>query len=89
MRRVVLLLLTFFLHVIPMNLVLGGSIIGAIARVRGRRPDRPHEAALAHIVVKAMPMLISVTVSLGVAALLVVAGVAFSRRRRETMDDRE
>lgn len=65
-----LLMLTFFLHVIPMNLVLGGSIIGAIARVRGRRPDRPHEAALAHIVVKAMPMLISVTVSLGVAALL-------------------
>jgi len=65
-----LLLLTFFLHVIPMNLVLGGSIIGAIARVRGRRPHRPHEAELAHIVVKAMPVLISVTVTLGVAALL-------------------
>ena len=28
-------------------------------------------------------------IGLGVAALLVVAGVAFSRRRRETMDDRE
>ena len=65
-----LLLLTFFLHVIPMNLVLGGSIIGAIARVRGRRPDRAHEARLAHIIVKAMPVLISATVTLGVAALL-------------------
>jgi hypothetical protein len=65
-----LLLLTFFLHVIPMNLVLGGSIIGAIARVRGRRLDRPHEARLAHVVVKAMPVLISATVTLGVAALL-------------------
>jgi hypothetical protein len=65
-----LLMLTFFLHVIPMNLVLGGSIVGAIARVRGRRPDRAHEARLAHIVAKAMPVLISATVTLGVAALL-------------------
>lgn len=65
-----LLLLTFFLHLVPMNLVLGGSIIGAVARVRGRRPDRPHEAALAHLIVKAMPVLIAATVSLGVAALL-------------------
>jgi hypothetical protein len=65
-----LLLLTFFLHLIPMNLVLGGSIIGAIARVRARRAGRPHEAQLAHIIVKALPVLISVTVTLGVAALL-------------------
>lgn len=65
-----LLMLTFFLHVIPMNLVLGGSIVGAIARVRGRRPGRAQEARLAHIIVKAMPVLISATVTLGVAALL-------------------
>jgi hypothetical protein len=65
-----LLLLTFYLHLIPMNLVLGGSILGAIARVRARRGDRPHDAALAHMVVKAMPVLISAAVSLGVAALL-------------------
>jgi hypothetical protein len=65
-----LLMLTFFLHLIPMNLVLGGSILGAVARVRARRGDRPHEAALAHLVVKAMPVLISATVTLGVAALL-------------------
>ena len=65
-----LLMLTFFLHLVPMNLVVGGSILGAIARVRARRGDRPHDAALAHLVVKAMPVLISATVTLGVAALL-------------------
>ena len=66
-----LLLLTFFLHLIPMNLVLGGSIIGAIARVRGRRPATGRtKPQLAHIIVKAMPVLISATVTLGVAALL-------------------
>lgn len=65
-----LLILTFFLHLIPMNLVLGGSLIGAIARARARRGDRPHEARLASLIVKALPALISVTVSLGVAALL-------------------
>jgi len=65
-----LLLLTFYLHLMPMNLVLGGSILGAIARVRARRGDRLHDAALAHLVVKAMPVLISAAVSMGVAALL-------------------
>jgi hypothetical protein len=65
-----LLMLTFFLHLIPMNLVLGGSIVGAIARVRGRRGGRPQEAELAHLIVKSMPILISATVTMGVAALL-------------------
>jgi hypothetical protein len=65
-----LLILTFFLHLVPMNLVLGGSLLGALARVRARRGDRPHEATLAHVIVKAMPVLISVAVSMGVAALL-------------------
>jgi hypothetical protein len=65
-----LLMLTFFLHLVPMNLVLGGSIVGAIARVRGRRGDRPQDAELARLIVKAMPTLISVTVTMGVAALL-------------------
>jgi len=65
-----LLILTFFLHLVPMNLVLGGSLLGAIARVRARRGNRPHEAAFAHLVVKAMPVLFSTAVSMGVAALL-------------------
>lgn len=65
-----LLMLTFFLHVVPMNLVLGGSLIGALARVRSRRGDRPHEAELARLVAKALPVLISAAVTMGVAALL-------------------
>jgi hypothetical protein len=65
-----LLIVTFFLHVIPMNLVLGGSLVGAITRVRARRGDRPHDAHLAHVIVKSMPVLISAAVSIGVAALL-------------------
>ncbi len=65
-----LLVLTFFLHLIPMNLVLGGSLLGAIARVRARRGDRPHDATLVRLVVKSMPVLISVAVTMGVAALL-------------------
>ena len=73
-----LLLLTFFLHVIPMNLVLGGSIIGAIARVRGRRPGRPPEAQRAHLVVKAMPGLISATATRGVAVAEMSTGIALT-----------
>jgi hypothetical protein len=65
-----LLMVTFLLHVIPMNLVLGGSIVAAIARMRGRRGARPHEAELARLAAKAMPVLISAAVTFGVAALL-------------------
>lgn len=75
-----LLVITFVLHLIPMNLVLGGSLLGAIARVRARARHRPHEAALAHVIVKSMPVLISAAVSMGVATLLflqVLYGRAF------------
>ncbi len=65
-----LLMFTFFLHLIPMNLVLGGSLIGAITRVRARRGTRPHETALAHLIVKSLPVLMAAAVSMGVAALL-------------------
>jgi hypothetical protein len=65
-----LLLLTFFLHVVPMNIVLGGSLLSAVARVRARRGDRPHEAALARLIGAIMPLAISAAVTMGVAALL-------------------
>ncbi len=64
-----LLLLTFTLHVLPMNLVLGGSLIGAVARWRARR-GQLHDGELARWIGKAMPILISATVTMGVAALL-------------------
>lgn len=63
-----LLTLTFVLHVVPMNLVLGGSIIGLVSRLRARR--QPHAAALAALIAGALPVLIAAAVSMGVAALL-------------------
>jgi hypothetical protein len=63
-----LLALTFVLHVVPMNLLLGGSIIGAVARLRGRRDARA--AALADEIARALPIVVAATVTPGVAALL-------------------
>jgi hypothetical protein len=63
-----LLLVTFFLHVIAMNLVLGGSIIGLNARLRGTAPHR----TLASWLSIALPVAVAATVTLGVAPLLFV-----------------
>jgi hypothetical protein len=63
-----LLALSFLLHVVPMNLLLGGSIIGAVARFRGRRD--PRAAAVADLVARMLPVLVAATVTPGVAALL-------------------
>ncbi len=65
-----LLMLTFFLHLVPMNLVLGGSLIGALARARAARGARPHEAELARVIARALPVLVSTAVTMGVATLL-------------------
>jgi hypothetical protein len=73
-----LLNLTFVLHVLPMNLLLGGAIIGLVARIRGRRDA--HSLALARFIEGALPVLFAATISLGVAALLflqVLYGRAF------------
>lgn len=64
-----LLLLTFTLHLLPMNAVLGGSIIGAVARWRGRQ-GRAHHAELARLIGKLLPVTMAAAVTLGVAALL-------------------
>lgn len=63
-----LLALTFFLHVVPMNLLLGGAIIGGVARIRGRKNER--SAALARDIASALPVLFAAAITLGVAALL-------------------
>jgi xanthosine utilization system XapX-like protein len=65
-----LLMLTFILHVLPMNLVLGGSILGSITEAIGRRGDRPHHRALARWLWKVMPVAIAFTSTMGVAPLL-------------------
>lgn len=63
-----LLLLTFFLHVVAMNAVLGGSIISAFARRRA--VTDPFASELTRLMAKSMPVAIAATVTLGVAALL-------------------
>ena len=65
-----LLLLTFFLHLLPMNLILGGSILAAVSWARGRKGDRPHHAELARWFAKAAPSAVAAAVTLGVAPLL-------------------
>jgi hypothetical protein len=63
-----LLALTFTLHVVPMNLLLGGSLIAVVARFRGRRDN--YAAALAGLIARAMPVVFASAVTMGVAALL-------------------
>lgn len=72
-----LLLLTFFLHLVPMNLALGGSVIALVARLRARAGDA-HATRLAALFTKALPTIMAATVTLGVAALL-FAQVLFGR----------
>jgi hypothetical protein len=72
-----LLLLTFFLHLVPMNLALGGSVIALVARLRARAGDT-HAAHLAGLFAKVLPTVMAATVTLGVAALLFVQ-VLFGR----------
>ena len=64
-----LLLVTFLLHLVAMNVVLGGSIIAAVARTRGRA-GHAASAQLAAWLAKLMPVFVAAAVSLGVAALL-------------------
>ena len=63
-----LLMLTFFLHVIAMNLLVGGSVLALYARLR-RASDGPARAFVARFV-KLAPVLVAATVTFGVAPLL-------------------
>jgi len=63
-----LLVLTFVLHVLPMNLALGGAIIGVVSRWRARR--EPLAGELAAFIARALPAVIASAVSMGVATLL-------------------
>jgi hypothetical protein len=67
-----LLMLTFLLHILAMNFVLGGSIISAVVRRRAGSDDRPHHTALFRWLSKAMPVAVAAAISLGVAPLLFV-----------------
>lgn len=62
------LMLTFFIHILAMNFILGGSIIALIARVRGKGSE--DLSRLARWIGKVLPTIVAATVTFGVAPLL-------------------
>ncbi len=66
-----LLLVTFFLHVVAMNFLLGGGFLAAISGARGRS-NVPHHRHLAERISKILPVVMAATISLGVAPLLFI-----------------
>ena len=64
------LVVAFFLHLVPMNLLLGGTWIALAARVRARWQGGENCRRLAAILAGTMPSILAATVTAGVAALL-------------------
>lgn len=67
-----LLLLTFFLHIIPMNFALGGGFVAAITDFIGRKRKSENHLALARSLARMLPIVIAFTITLGVAPLLFI-----------------
>lgn len=65
-----LLLFTFLLHIIPMNIALGGSLTAFITDLRGRTRNSEYHLALAQSFAKVVPIAMAFTITLGVAPLL-------------------
>ncbi len=65
-----LLLLTFLLHIIPMNIALGGSFTAYITDLLGRRRTSEYHMTLARSFAKVIPIAMAFTITLGVAPLL-------------------
>jgi hypothetical protein len=63
-----LLHLTFVLHLVAMNFLLGGATIAVVERIRGR--TRPASRELARWIERRLPVTMAFTVTLGVAPLL-------------------
>jgi hypothetical protein len=67
-----LLQLTFLLHLLAMNVVLGGSVLALHWRFSRRAEGADHREALLGFFAKALPVAVAATVTLGVAPLLFV-----------------
>lgn len=67
-----LLLLTFFLHIIPMNLALGGGFVAAFTDWIGRKRNSGHHLALAKSLAAMLPIVIAFAITFGVAPLLFI-----------------
>jgi len=65
-----LLLLTFLLHIIPMNLVLGGGLTSFVTEVLGRRRGSEYHLRLARSFARMIPVAVAFAITLGVAPLL-------------------
>ncbi len=65
-----LLIVTFFLHVIAMNFMLGGAFVALAARVFSK--DKRHGSRLFFDVAKKLPSFLAATITLGIAPLLFV-----------------
>ena len=65
-----LLLLTFLLHIIPMNLVLGGGLTSLVTEVLGRRRGSDNHLRLARSFARMIPVAVAFAITLGVAPLL-------------------
>jgi hypothetical protein len=64
----VLLVFTFILHLVLMNLLVGGGVVLALSSYLGRRDA--HHRDLVRRVVRVMPPIVAFTITLGVAPLL-------------------
>jgi len=70
-----LLVVTFLLHLVPMNYVLGGSLLMVLSYARARRAageTARHHRRLIEVLTRAFPATIAFTITLGVAPLLFV-----------------
>jgi hypothetical protein len=67
-----LLLVVFFLHLLAMNCALAGGLTVLFNAVRGRSERHPFSRRLAQELAPMLPVFVSFTVTLGVAALLFV-----------------
>jgi hypothetical protein len=67
-----LLQLTFFLHLLAMNVVVGGSILALHWRMSRRVGDAPQRTAITGAFARALPVAVAAAVTLGVAPLLFV-----------------
>ena len=65
-----LLIVTFILHIIPMNFALGGGFIAAVSHFIGRKQRHEYHLMLSRTLSRMLPIAIAFTITLGIAPLL-------------------
>jgi len=67
-----LLLLTFLLHLIAMNILIGSALTAVLTRFHSKSARREHSKYLFSEIIRELPTFVAATVTLGVAPLLFV-----------------